>query len=109
MRLGSRGHAVLTALIIAGCAKTSAPAPERPAGGVAGSAYRECTDPRPALCLQQYLPVCAVRDTGIRCVTTPCDSSELKTYANACMACSDPSVYGHTEGVCRPTPGEPTR
>jgi hypothetical protein len=59
-----------------------------------------CTDPRPEMCTQQYDPVCATRDTGIRCVTTPCPSSELKTMGNACTACSDPNVSGWVKGEC---------
>lgn len=69
-----------------------------------------CTDPRPEMCTREYRPVCAVRDTGIRCITTPCDSTEEKTYGNACDACSDPKVHGHRPGECPAAPaadGEP--
>ena len=61
----------------------------------------ECTDPRAPICTQDYLPVCGLRGTGIRCVTTPCNSSEWKTYSNACVACSDPSVELYRPGVCK--------
>ena len=60
----------------------------------------ECVDPRSPICSQDYRPVCGLRDTGIRCVTTPCDSSEWKTYSNACAACSDPSVELYRPGAC---------
>jgi hypothetical protein len=60
----------------------------------------ECVDPRSPICTQDYLPVCGLRDTGIRCVTTPCDSAEWKTYSNACSACSDPSVERYRSGAC---------
>ncbi|MBW2542241.1 MAG: hypothetical protein JRF15_09135 [Deltaproteobacteria bacterium] len=60
----------------------------------------ECADPRPEMCTQEYLPVCGLRDTGIRCVTTPCDSHEWKTYSNACTACSDPKVLRYRSGAC---------
>ena len=60
----------------------------------------ECVDPRSPICTQDYLPVCGLRDTGIRCVTTPCDSSEWKTYSNACVACSDTSVELYRPGAC---------
>jgi hypothetical protein len=60
----------------------------------------ECVDPRSPICTQDYRPVCGLRDTGIRCVTTPCDSTEWKTYSNACSACSDPSVERHRPGAC---------
>ncbi len=60
----------------------------------------KCEDPRPELCTMDYQPVCALRDTGVRCVTTPCLSAEWKTYSNACSACSDPDVMGHKQGEC---------
>lgn len=60
----------------------------------------KCQDPRPELCTQEYDPVCALRDTGVRCVTTPCPSAEWKTYGNACMACNDTDVMGYRPGEC---------
>ena len=60
----------------------------------------ECKEPRPELCPQVYNPVCATRDNGVRCVTTPCQSTEQKTYSNGCMACADPAVYHYQEGAC---------
>jgi hypothetical protein len=60
----------------------------------------QCTTPRPEFCAEIYQPVCAIRDTGIRCVTTPCDSTEQVDYANACSACSDPEVLGYVDGRC---------
>ena len=59
-----------------------------------------CSDPRPKFCNRMYAPVCATRDTGIRCVTTPCDSTEKMTFSNACVACADPKVYYHEPGKC---------
>ena len=59
-----------------------------------------CTNPRPQACTMDYQPVCATRDTGIRCVTTPCPSSERKTYSNGCGACSDPKVSEYIPGAC---------
>lgn len=59
-----------------------------------------CEEPRPEACTKEYRPVCGMRDTGIRCVTTPCDSTEWRTYGNACMACSDKEVYGYKAGQC---------
>lgn len=60
--------------------------------------YVQCKNPRPQYCTREYLPVCAKRDTGIRCVTTPCPSTREKTYSNACTACSDSKVYGYIPG-----------
>lgn len=62
--------------------------------------YAACKDPRPEICTQDYRPVCAQRDTGIRCVTTPCDSTEWVTRSNGCSACSDTNVLGHRPGKC---------
>lgn len=59
-----------------------------------------CEDPRPQMCTMDYRPVCALRDTGVRCVTTPCPSTEWATYSNGCSACSDPAVVGYVEGEC---------
>jgi hypothetical protein len=61
----------------------------------------ECPDPRPEMCTEEYRPVCALRDTGVRCITTPCPSTEWKTYGNACAACSDSDVIGYKLGECR--------
>lgn len=66
----------------------------------------ECTLPRPEVCAEIYMPVCAVRDTGIRCVTTPCDSTENVNYSNACSACSDENVFSYTDGLCEQTDSE---
>jgi hypothetical protein len=60
----------------------------------------QCTDPRPQICTMDYTPVCATRDNGTRCATTPCDNTEMATYANACGACSDPAVIYHQPGAC---------
>jgi PBP1b-binding outer membrane lipoprotein LpoB len=60
----------------------------------------ECTNPRPEMCAMNYDPVCATRDNKVRCVTTPCESTELITYGNACSACSNPDVYHYQPGAC---------
>lgn len=68
----------------------------------------ECVVPRPEICTEEWRPVCGLRDTGIRCVTEPCDSWETKTFSNACTACADEGVYGwrpdacEHEGIVRP-------
>ena len=61
---------------------------------------KTCPEPRPQMCTRDYRPVCATRDTGVRCVTTPCPSTEEKTYGNACSACADASVIAYREGAC---------
>lgn len=64
------------------------------------STLNSCPDTRPTACSREYKPVCATRDTGVRCVTTPCPSSERVTYANDCSACREEKVYGYTPGAC---------
>jgi hypothetical protein len=62
----------------------------------------QCPDQRPQICTMDYRPVCATRDTGVRCVTTPCPSSEQKTYSNGCSACADATVIGYIADECKP-------
>lgn len=83
--------AVLAASVVAGCAARPLPESEK---------LTQCRDPRPQMCTREYKPVCASRDTGVRCVTTPCPSTEWRTYGNACDACSDHKVSGYREGAC---------
>ena len=64
------------------------------------SRFTDCLIPRPDFCAEIYQPVCATRDAGIRCITTPCDSSEEVDYANVCNACSSSDVIGYLEGRC---------
>ena len=59
-----------------------------------------CTEPRPQICTHDYNPVCATRDTGIRCVTTPCPTTEEITYSNGCAACSDKRVISYRPSSC---------
>lgn len=66
--------------------------------------YQECPprDERGEMCPDVYQPVCAERDTGVRCVMAPCaGATEMKNYSNACYACADLDVYGYYgEGAC---------
>ncbi len=60
----------------------------------------KCKSPRSKMCTREYRPVCATRDTGVRCVTTPCPSTEQVTKSNACTACADEKVTSYTLGAC---------
>jgi len=60
----------------------------------------QCKEPRSPICTKEYRPVCATRDTGVRCVTTPCPSTELVTKGNACTACADEKVSSFVLGAC---------
>ena len=62
--------------------------------------FTSCSEPRPEMCAAIYDPVCAARDNGIRCLTTPCDSTEWATYSNGCNACADTLVFRHRAGSC---------
>ena len=86
---------VLFSLLASGCASQSSK-PERKDNAL----YKACHDPRPQICTREYRPVCGTRDTGVRCVTTPCASHEYKTYGNACTACADPKVIEYRHGAC---------
>ena len=57
-------------------------------------------DNRGAVCTQQYEPVCGAVDTGLRCVTEPCESTRYHDFGNACEACADAAVQGFTPGPC---------
>ena len=69
------------------------------AGGV-DNQYQECPKERGDFCIELYDPVCAVRDTGIRCIKAPCPATENVTFANSCKACSDVKVYGYQSAAC---------
>jgi len=64
----------------------------------------QCPEQRPQICAREYMPVCATRDTGVRCVTTPCPASEQKTYSNGCSACADKNVSGYAANACAQIP-----
>lgn len=51
-------------------------------------------------CPLNYDPVCGRKDTGIRCVTTPCPSTEDITYGNTCALEADKAEFLY-EGVCK--------
>lgn len=98
--------ALIATLIVAlaaglmGCTAT-AEDPNEQASAPSGDELAEyCEDPRPEMCTHIYLPVCALRDTSVRCVTEPCPSTEWKTYGNQCAACSDSKVIGFNKEAC---------
>lgn len=73
------------------------------------SEFKPCPDQRSQICTREYLPVCATRDTGVRCVTTPCPSNEQKTYSNGCTACADEKVLGYIANKCASEPEKNSR
>jgi hypothetical protein len=62
--------------------------------------FIQCPEHRLPMCTRDYRPVCATRDTGVRCVTTPCPSTEEMTYSNGCTACADTKVLGYIPNTC---------
>ena len=93
-------------LLLAACSQApvaSEPAPAPPADPPREQAKNEpvmCKDPRPEVCTAIYDPVCATRDTGVRCITAPCPSEEQVTKGSSCSACSDPKVISWVKGEC---------
>jgi len=61
----------------------------------------KCIHTRPEVCTMDYTPVCATRDNGVRCITTPCSSTESATYSNGCSACADKNVISYISGECK--------
>jgi hypothetical protein len=92
----SRSIGFGVALLCLGCVADAGIASDPPAD----DAHSACESPRPELCAQLYDPVCGQRDTGVRCVTTPCNSTEPREYPNACEACADPKVLSYADGPC---------
>jgi len=95
MKASSIFLSVLLSALISGCASSVSQPKQKD-----DALYKACKDPRPQICTREYRPVCGTRDTGIRCVTTPCASYEYKTYGNACTACADPKVIEYRSGAC---------
>lgn len=72
-----------------------------PADGFTQCPPREA-DAGPVMCTKEYMPVCGLVDTGVRCITTPCPSAIKKTFGNKCEACGAEKVIGYTRGACEP-------
>ena len=49
----------------------------------------QCTEPRPQICTQEYVPVCASMKDGIK-----------QTYPSGCVACSDANVVSYRPNQC---------
>lgn len=90
--------------VITACASTKKQVSSKPNSVEEKTSFIECPEQRANMCTRQYLPVCATRDTGVRCVTTPCPSSEQKTYSNSCEACADVKVLGYVANACTQEP-----
>ena len=86
--------ALCLALLLVGCSASSAdPAGSRSADFVV------CEPPRPEICTQEYVPVCAERRNSEGAV-------ERVTRSNRCRACSEAEVTGFDPGACGADPIE---
>lgn len=92
--------ATLNLLLLTACQEKTIIVKPTAEGNSPLGTYTKCNSPRPEVCTREFRPVCAKVDTGVRCMTTPCPSSENKTYSNACTACTDPKVYGFWKNAC---------
>lgn len=90
--------AVSILFTLVACSNTPAPVAESPSSE--NTELESCPEQRPQMCTKIYKPVCATKDTGVRCVTTPCPSTEKQTYGNECTACADDKVLGYQHGAC---------
>lgn len=63
--------------------------------------FHECTqeEKQADICTLDYTPVCGLTDNNIRCITTPCASTDAKTFSNGCSACSAQAL-GYYQGSC---------
>jgi hypothetical protein len=85
----TRATLLLTATCLAACAPQATP------GLFECGAFDEQHS-----CASVDGPVCARVDTGVRCITTPCPSSVLKPYPDACTACGNSKVDVVFTGSC---------
>lgn len=60
-----------------------------PVSGDAPPPPNLCADPRPEICTQEYVGVCASLSDG-----------STRTSATGCTACADPNVVGWRTGEC---------
>ncbi|GIC76037.1 hypothetical protein [Moritella sp. F3] len=81
---------VFTVLGLAACANTETTPETAKALPTLPTYSNSCPDERPQMCTMDYRPVCGTTESG-----------ELKTFSNACGACSDATVRGFTEGECK--------
>ena len=87
--------AMLTAMVCVACntsdGSQTTNSGTRPGAGSTGasSAATTCTDPRPQMCMEIYMPACGVDKNGAQ-----------RTYANSCHACADQTVVSFTMGKC---------
>lgn len=83
----SGGVLLITAL--SGCSRSDAAE-----GMVETGSFQQCREPRPDICYESFVPVCATLSRVDGQFNLPV------TYANDCKACADPQVQGFVPGAC---------
>lgn len=80
---------MLLAISFSGLSQSDAQEIRKPVTtGTLNTVFTACQEPRPAICYEVYIPVCAIKTTG------------KSTYVNDCKACADPMVKGFEKGEC---------
>ncbi len=77
----------MAVLLLAG--GTAAPEPQQSRKTGDSPDLVQCTQPRPQMCIELYLPVCAELRDGTQ-----------RTYPSGCSACSDANVAGYRPNRC---------
>ena len=78
--------------LLAACSGTQQAAQVSSAETADGVNVVACSEPRPEMCAQIYLPVCGQHVDGTQ-----------QTYPNACDACAQASVTGYRDNRCEAT------
>lgn len=107
LRSSRSGLAVLLVSVLLGCATADSASDTGvdPDAMRARDDFTPCSERRPEICTQEYVPVCALSRTERDCVTAPCEAIfERVTKANRCTACADPTVLGWIPGACDADP-----
>ncbi|HPE60472.1 MAG TPA: hypothetical protein PLB10_09045 [Thiolinea sp.] len=86
--LGGLLGAVLALAVLPGVAESPRPLADRL---IDRADFVRCTAPRPEICYEIFLPVCAARNGRGNLL-------EQVSYPNDCKACADPAVIGFTGG-----------
>ena len=77
---------VVVSLQVGGCADTK---PQQTQKTESAPNIILCKEPRPQICTQEYVPVCANLKDGAK-----------RTYASGCVACSDANVLSYRPNRC---------
>lgn len=82
------GAGLVVLLLASGCFAADTPDQSPPKSTV--PEIHLCTDPRPEMCMEIYMPVCGFTKDGV-----------ARTYPNSCHACAHAEVVRYTPGACK--------